>query len=154
MQGDCEILDTEEPIFAFIREAPQQRLLCIFNLSPDTAHFDLHDDWLPCVTASGANPAAKRNDGMLRLRGYGYFFGNLESATRPAKSGTATDWKDEGNASTDSKSQLGHHNGASLGEDTQLRSLAQEAADAPSANNGDKAAEGDRDAQDSQVAVN
>jgi len=55
MQGDCEILDTEEPIFAFIREAPQQRLLCIFNLSPDTAHFDLHDDWLPCVTASGAN---------------------------------------------------------------------------------------------------
>lgn len=89
MQGDCQILKTEAPIFAFIREAPQQRLLCMFNLSQDTAHFDLPEDMLPCVTATGANPAAKRNEGMLRLRGYGYFFGNLEPNIHPARSGSA-----------------------------------------------------------------
>jgi alpha-glucosidase len=91
MQGECDILDTDEPIFAFIREAPQQRLLCMFNLSPETAHFELPEEMQPCITATGANPAAKRNEGMLRLRGYGYFFGNLQPQTRPANSGTGKD---------------------------------------------------------------
>jgi alpha-glucosidase len=91
MQGDCHILNTEAPLFAFIREAPQQRLLCIFNLSQETAHFNLPDEMLPCITASGANLAAKRNGDMLRLRGYGYFFGNLQPSAPPANSGTAKD---------------------------------------------------------------
>jgi len=91
MQGECHILGTADPIFAFIREAPQQRLLCMFNLSPETAHFELPDEMQPCITATGANPAAKRNEGMLRLRGYGYFFGNLQPKTQPANSGTARD---------------------------------------------------------------
>ena len=86
MQGECHMLETEDPLFAFIREAPQQRLLCIFNLSSDAAHFDLPDDMLTCATATGISSAAKRSDGMLRLRGYGYFFGNLQPAVPPAYS--------------------------------------------------------------------
>jgi alpha-glucosidase len=65
--------------------------LCIFNLSQETAHFNLPDEMLPCITASGANLAAKRNGDMLRLRGYGYFFGNLQPSAPPANSGTAKD---------------------------------------------------------------
>jgi alpha-glucosidase len=95
MQGDCQILDTEPPIFAFVREAPQQRLLCIFNLSADTAYFNLNEEMLPCNTATGANPSAKRNDGMLRMRGYSYFFGNLQPRTQPANSGTGRDSLEE-----------------------------------------------------------
>ena len=95
MQGDCNILDTEPPIFAFVREAPQQRLLCIFNLSADTAYFNLTKEMLPCNTATGANPTAKRNDGMLRLRGYSYFFGNLQPSTQPANSGTGIDFMED-----------------------------------------------------------
>ncbi|PSN05733.1 hypothetical protein C7293_31570, partial [filamentous cyanobacterium CCT1] len=91
MQGDCTILDTEEPIFAFIREAPQQRLLCMFNLSEETAYFELPEEMHPCLTATGANPAMKRNGDMLRLRGYGYFFGNLQPRTQPANSGSGKD---------------------------------------------------------------
>ncbi len=92
MQGECRILDIEAPIFAFIREAPQQRMLCVFNLSADTTHFELTDDFLPCLTVTDITSVAKRYQQMLRLQGYGYFFGNLEPATRPAQSGTATDW--------------------------------------------------------------
>ncbi|WOD40254.1 alpha glucosidase [Nodosilinea sp. E11] len=91
MQGECHILETEEPFFAFIREAPQQRLLCIFNLSAETTHFDLPEDMLSCTTATGISSAAKRNDGMLRLRGYGYFFGNLQPSIPPAYSGSDRD---------------------------------------------------------------
>lgn len=95
MQGNCNILDTESPIFAFVREAPQQRLLCIFNLSADTAYFNLTEEMLPCNTATGANPSAKRNAGMLRMRGYSYFFGNLQPSTQPANSGTGRDFMEE-----------------------------------------------------------
>lgn len=91
MQGECHILETEDPIFAFIREAPQQRLLCMFNLSSDTANFYLPEDMLSCITATSINSSAKRKNGMLRLRGYGYFFGNLQPSTPPANSGTTKD---------------------------------------------------------------
>lgn len=123
MQGDCEILDTDEPVFAFIREAPQQRLLCIFNLSPDTAHFDLHEDWLPCITATGAKPAAKRNDGMLRLRGYGYFFGNLTpptqltSSSEPAEATAADASQSQSTAANEAEA---HPNGAGAGAEADL----------------------------------
>jgi alpha-glucosidase len=124
MQGGCEILDTEEPIFAFIRVAPQQRLLCIFNFSPDTAHFDLHEDWLPCITATGAKPAAKRNDGMLRLRGYGYFFGNLSPPTQsvypPDSSKAASVPETPSQSSTSTDTESSQANGSRAGDEAEL----------------------------------
>jgi alpha-glucosidase len=83
MQGNCRVLELDEPFFGFVRETPQQQLLCLFNLSAETAHFDLHQETLPCVTATGAGLTAKRNGNLLRLRGYGYFFGNLKPQTQP-----------------------------------------------------------------------
>lgn len=106
MQGDCRILDTEPPIFAFVREAPQQRLLCLFNLSAETAYFNLAEEMLPCNTATGANPSAKRNEGMLRMRGYSYFFGNLQPRTQPANSGTGIDTMENNPHNHSSNGQL------------------------------------------------
>jgi alpha-glucosidase len=111
MQGDCQILDTEPPIFAFVREAPQQRLLCIFNLSADTAYFNLNEEMLPCNTATGANPSAKRNDGMLRMRGYSYFFGNLQPRTQPANSGTGRDSLEDASHTHTQNGHASNHEG-------------------------------------------
>ncbi|MEB3213291.1 MAG: hypothetical protein VKL39_18220, partial [Leptolyngbyaceae bacterium] len=91
MQGNCRILETEEPVFGFIRETSQQRLLCLFNLSADTAYFTLSDEMLPCVSVTNAGFTAKRNGEMLRLRGYSYFFGNLQPQRQPANSGSGRD---------------------------------------------------------------
>ncbi|MDB9526558.1 alpha glucosidase [Oscillatoria sp. CS-180] len=91
MQGSCRILDIEDSIFGFIRETQQQRLLCLFNLSPETAYFNLDESMLPGVDAVGAGLLAKRNGNMLRLRGYGYYFGNLQPQSQPANSSSAKD---------------------------------------------------------------
>lgn len=77
-QGTCQILDTEEPIFAFIRESPQQRLLCMFNLSAEIAHYKLPEMIEPCFTIMRANSTAKHQGQHLRLGRYGYFLCNLQ----------------------------------------------------------------------------
>lgn len=79
-QGSCHILDTDEPLFAFIREAPQQRLLCMFNLGGDTTHYRIPTVVEPCLTVMRTNSSAKREGDRLRLHSYGYFFGNLKPA--------------------------------------------------------------------------
>lgn len=104
MQGSCCLLQTEEPIFAFVRESPQQRLLCMFNLSSDTAYFTLPDSMLPCVTATGASPAAKRNGNMLRLRGYGYFFGSLDPCSSLSQSNGSQQSQEKSNPESASES--------------------------------------------------
>jgi len=74
--GNFEILDTEEPIFAFIREYAEQRLLCIFNLSDQPARYDL-SAYGNCEASKGLGFEVKRKDNTLELPGYNAFFGNL-----------------------------------------------------------------------------
>lgn len=81
-QGTCQILETEESIFAFIRESPEQRLLCMFNLSSETVHYKLPQKVEPCLTIMRANSTAKNQGQHLRLGSYGYFFCNLQPACK------------------------------------------------------------------------
>ncbi|MGQ4645969.1 alpha-amylase family glycosyl hydrolase [Lyngbya aestuarii] len=78
--GNFEILDTEEPIFAFIREYAEQRLLCIFNLSDQPARYDL-SAYAKCEESKGLGFEVKRKDNTLELPGYNAFFGNLAPKT-------------------------------------------------------------------------
>lgn len=90
MQGECTLLETEEPIFAFIREAPQQRLLCMFNISSVPTYYDIPED-MHCSPVTGAIDPGQRDGNRLKLRAYGYYFGNLQPKTPPANSRSAKD---------------------------------------------------------------
>ena len=74
--GDFKLLDVEEPLFAFVREYAEQRLLCIFNLSNESVKYDLsvHGEYLP-ETNLGFDFQLWKD--TLELPSYGVFFANL-----------------------------------------------------------------------------
>lgn len=76
MRGNCEILDTDDPIFGLMRCRPEQRMLCLFNCSDVPAHYDLtvHGE---CQSTTGSGCLVDRQNDGLVLPGYGVFFGNL-----------------------------------------------------------------------------
>ncbi|MBE9125136.1 MULTISPECIES: alpha-glucosidase family protein [unclassified Coleofasciculus] len=76
--GNFEILDTEEPIFAFIRQYAEQRLLCIFNISDEPVRYDLsaHPE---CEETHGLGFPYHRQGNNLEIPGYSVFFGELPS---------------------------------------------------------------------------
>jgi alpha-glucosidase len=76
IQGETKILQTEEPILAFIRDGEQQRLLCLFNWSDVPTHYDLSDyPDIKAVADSGFT--ADRQGDTLKIPAYGVFFGEL-----------------------------------------------------------------------------
>ncbi len=74
--GDFQLIDTEEPLFGFIREYAEQRLLCLFNISEQPIEYDLRPfgDFEP--ENVGFN--VERVKGQIKLAGYSAFFANLE----------------------------------------------------------------------------
>ncbi|HHP7232981.1 MAG TPA: alpha-glucosidase family protein [Xenococcaceae cyanobacterium] len=75
--GDFKLLDTKEPLLAFIREYAEQSLLCVFNLSDETVQYDLsvYGEYTP-ETSLGFD-FQLRQDNTLELNSYGVFFANL-----------------------------------------------------------------------------
>jgi alpha-glucosidase len=79
--GTFESIETDEPIFGFIREYAEQRLLCLFNMSSETVEYDL-SDYEECMPAAEVNfilDGANRD--WVRIPSYGVFFGNIPSMT-------------------------------------------------------------------------
>ncbi len=75
LTGDIQVLETEAPILALVRETAEQRLLCVFNLSAEPTTFDTpyQVDVMP-----GSGFVADVDDGRIALPGCGAFFGRLE----------------------------------------------------------------------------
>jgi alpha-glucosidase len=75
--GDFKLLDTKEPLLAFIREYAEQSLLCVFNLSDETVQYDLsvYGEYTP-ETSLGFD-FQLRQDNTLEFNSYGVFFANL-----------------------------------------------------------------------------
>lgn len=77
--GDFDILDTEEPIFAFVREYAEQRLLCIFNLSNESVSYDL-SEYPHCQETKGLGFANHQREDVVEISAYSVFFANLPSS--------------------------------------------------------------------------
>ncbi len=73
-RGKCEILETEEPILGLIRESGEQRLICLFNLSEDTADYQLSPR---CQNTTDLGFTATRQDDTVKIPGYSAYFGVL-----------------------------------------------------------------------------
>ncbi|MEB3357674.1 MAG: alpha-glucosidase [Synechococcales bacterium] len=76
MQGNCKILDTRSPIFAFVRRSKEQFMLCVFNVSDESARYDLsHLGETRATTGSGCG--MNRDGDVANLEPYGACFCNL-----------------------------------------------------------------------------
>ncbi len=81
MHGNCEIIETSDPLFGFIRETEEQKLLCLFNMSNEPIDYDLsaYDTCRPFRTPYLRKLEIK--DKKVHLPGYGAFFGSLLSVS-------------------------------------------------------------------------
>jgi len=70
--------DTKEPLFGFIREYAEQRLLCLFNISDQPVEYDLTSN-ADCESVIGLSQQIVRSDDHINLPPYGYYFAHLPS---------------------------------------------------------------------------
>ena len=83
--GDIQFLDTGEPVLAFLRSSPLERLLCAFNLGPKSESVRLNiDDRSRLLTGGTIRPLighglpGRLNGNQLDLPPYGAVFAILE----------------------------------------------------------------------------
>lgn len=76
--GDLHLLElSHDQLVGFIRNCDEQRLLCLFNLSPETVYQDLAD--FPKCQPTGDGVFGDRNYyDTLEVPPFGVFFGNLD----------------------------------------------------------------------------
>ncbi|PSN11765.1 alpha-glucosidase, partial [filamentous cyanobacterium CCP5] len=74
--GTIQLTQSEDPVLGFVRECSEQRLLCLFNLSVETAYYDLanHPE---CKAADETDFQSRRYEDTIELPPYGVYFGNL-----------------------------------------------------------------------------
>ncbi len=72
IRGGARFVEAPEPILALLREHGDDALLCVFNLGPEAVDFRS-----PAAVAplEGHGFAAGFEDGVIKLPGYGAFFG-------------------------------------------------------------------------------
>lgn len=76
LQGSLQLVDVEDPLLGFVRECDTQRLLCLFNLSPDTVYQDMTD--YPTFKAFQDDDFAERYyRNTIEIPPYGVVFGSL-----------------------------------------------------------------------------
>ncbi len=75
--GHLNLIDTEEPVFAFTRECAEQKLLCLFNLSPLPVHYYL-SGFLECEDAHESDFYNRRYEDIIEITGYNVYFGNFK----------------------------------------------------------------------------
>jgi alpha-glucosidase len=85
MSGDIMFLDTAEPVLAFLRSAPLERLLCAFNLGPksESVRLNIHGNASPLTGTlieplSGYGLPGRLDGDRLDLPPYGAVFAILE----------------------------------------------------------------------------
>ena len=75
LRGDLTLLDTPEPLLGFSRKCDEQRLICLFNLSPKPIHHDL-SNYGECIEADESDFINRQYDNTVEIPAYGVFFGN------------------------------------------------------------------------------
>jgi alpha-glucosidase len=76
-QGDLSLLNlSEERLLGFVRACDQQRLLCLFNLSPDTVYCD-RAEIPPCDPTEEMGVSDRSYHDILELPPFGIFYANL-----------------------------------------------------------------------------
>ncbi|MGJ3254431.1 MAG: alpha-glucosidase family protein [Elainellaceae cyanobacterium] len=73
---DCDVLDTDDPVFGFIRRSKHQQLLCLFNFSDAPIRYDLPTD-SNCQQVEGSGFETDYDAKAVKLPAYGVFFANL-----------------------------------------------------------------------------
>lgn len=74
--GNFKILDTPEPVFGFIREYAEQRLLCLFNISDRPVDYELGKN-ANCQVETTLGFGVNREGDRLEIPAHGVFFANL-----------------------------------------------------------------------------
>jgi alpha-glucosidase len=76
--GDFKVLETKDPIFAFVRHYAEQCLLCVFNISDTVVRYDLspYDDFDE-IEGLGFSYHLHPQDQTVEITGYNAFFANL-----------------------------------------------------------------------------
>jgi alpha-glucosidase len=76
-EGDLHLLDlADDRLVGFVRGCPSQRLLCLFNLSPETVYQDLSN--FPKCEPTGEGVFSDRSyHDTLEVPPFGVFFANL-----------------------------------------------------------------------------
>jgi alpha-glucosidase len=78
IEGSIEFVDTHADLLAFIREAGNERLLCVFNFTPEATEWQVPAD-LGKVTAIGyPGQDARIENGAISLAGTSAFLARLE----------------------------------------------------------------------------
>ncbi|WP_017661102.1 alpha-glucosidase [Baaleninema simplex] len=77
IRGKLHLLETPEPLFGIERYCDEQRLLCLFNLSPKAVHFDV-STYPNCREAKEPDFSVRQYDETIELPAYGVFFGEIE----------------------------------------------------------------------------
>ncbi len=77
--GSFQMVETEEPLFGFVREYAEQRLLCLFNLSGKTIEYDL-GELGSCENVVGLHFGGHRDDDRLTIPPYAAYFANIALA--------------------------------------------------------------------------
>jgi alpha-glucosidase len=77
LQGQLQLLEFPDKLVGFIRECADQRLLCIFNLSPETVYQDL-SAYQPYAPVDELGFVDRTYHDTLELPPFGVFFANLK----------------------------------------------------------------------------
>ncbi|MCF2857142.1 alpha-glucosidase family protein [Pseudoalteromonas sp. SMS1] len=76
LTGDIEFIDTKEPVLAFYRTLDDKKLLCLFNLSEQTAVCEVQEDNYTPIKEL-AHHTGEQAAGKVTLPGYGCFFASI-----------------------------------------------------------------------------
>ena len=76
-QGTIGFLDAPEPVLAFVRETADERMLAVFNLSPDAAIWTVPGDLSPRLLEAPGPARATLQGRTLSLPAYGAAFAGI-----------------------------------------------------------------------------
>ncbi|MDY0029192.1 MAG: alpha glucosidase [Pseudobdellovibrionaceae bacterium] len=80
IQGDLLVLDSEEPFVAWVRELGDQKILCMFNVSPEPHKFSLPEGDSYSIMNNISNGVTFNTTKHAEFQAYGYgFFGYTKS---------------------------------------------------------------------------
>ncbi|CAG0906827.1 unnamed protein product [Cyprideis torosa] len=77
LRGELTVLEAPDNLVAFRCETADERLLCVFNLQDIAAEFDAGTSGVQATSGHGFEATTEYQAGVIKLAGYGVFFGSL-----------------------------------------------------------------------------
>ena len=75
LEGDIHFHEASEPVLAFTRNIGAEAMLCVFNLKPEPASYDLP---MAISAVEGHGFSARLSGKTVNLPAYGAFFGRYQ----------------------------------------------------------------------------